>query len=80
MLRQLEAVKGEPVLLRIDGHGAQAELVGGAEDAYCDFARLAASSLPIGLVFFISEAISACRAKFYIVSWRRGDSVAVFSI
>ncbi len=39
-LVSLEAMQGEPVFLRIDGHGAQAELVGGAEDANGDFAAV----------------------------------------
>ena len=41
----LEAVQGEPVLLRINSHGAQVELVGGAEDAYGDFAAIGSEQL-----------------------------------
>ena len=36
----LEAMQGEPIFLRIDGHGAQAKLVSGAEDAYGDLAAI----------------------------------------
>src|SRR5712664_3198701 len=39
-LVSLEAMQGEPVFLRINGHGAQAELVGGAEDSNGDFAAI----------------------------------------
>src|SRR5258708_3834944 len=33
-------MQGEAVFLRIDGHGAEAKLIGGAEDAYSDFAAV----------------------------------------
>ncbi len=33
-------MQGEPVFLRVDGHGTQAEFIGGAEDAYSDFAAI----------------------------------------
>ena len=36
----LEAVQGEAVFLRVDGDGAQAEFVGGAQDADGDFAAV----------------------------------------
>jgi len=73
----LEAVKGEPVLLRIDGHGAQTSLVGGAEDRIAISLRLRASSLRIGLVFFISRR-SVRRAEFYIVSCDEATQLQFF--
>src|SRR5260370_12984238 len=33
-------MQSEPVFLRINGHGAQPEFVGGTEDAYGDFAAI----------------------------------------
>ena len=36
----LEAVQGEAVFVRVDGDGADAQLVGGAEDADGDFAAI----------------------------------------
>ncbi len=36
----LEAVQGEAVFVRIDGHGADAQLVGGAKDADGDLAAV----------------------------------------
>ena len=37
---RLEAVDAEAVLLRVDGHGAQAQFSGGAKDADGDFAAI----------------------------------------
>ena len=37
---RLEAVQGEAVLLGVDGDGAQAQFVGGAQDADRDFAAI----------------------------------------
>ncbi len=37
---RFEAMEREAVFLRVDGHGAQAEFIGGAEDAYGDFAAI----------------------------------------
>jgi len=54
-------MQGEPVFLRIDGHGAQAELVGGAKDAYSDFAAIGGEQFADRFRFFISEAINASR-------------------
>ena len=36
----LKAMQRKPVFLRIDGYGAQAELIGGAEDTDGDFAAI----------------------------------------
>ena len=36
----LETVQGQAVLLRIDGHGAQAQFIGGAQDADGNFAAV----------------------------------------
>ncbi len=36
----LKAMERKPVFLRIDGHGSQPQFVGGAEDAYGDFAAI----------------------------------------
>ena len=41
----LEAVQREPVLLGVDGDGAQAEFVGGPEDADRDFAAVECEEL-----------------------------------
>src|SRR5437879_5176382 len=35
-----KAMQGQPIFLRVDGHSAQAELVGGAKDTYGDFAAI----------------------------------------
>jgi hypothetical protein len=36
----LEAVEGETILLRVDRYGAEIEFVGGAKDAYGNFAAI----------------------------------------
>jgi hypothetical protein len=41
----LEAVQGEPVFLRVDGDGAQAEFIGRAQDADGDFAAIECQQL-----------------------------------
>ncbi len=45
---RLEAMDAEPVLLGVNGHGAQAQLVGGAHDADGDFAAVRDEQLPAG--------------------------------
>ena len=44
----LEAVQGEAVLVRVDGDGADAQLVAGAEDADCDLAAVGGEELADG--------------------------------
>ena len=41
----LKAMQRQPVFLRIDGHRAQAKLIGGAENAYGDFAAIGGEKL-----------------------------------
>ena len=42
----LEAVQGEAILVRVDGHGADAQLMGRAEDANGDLAAIGDQQLP----------------------------------
>src|SRR5271170_2095249 len=44
-LVRLKTVQRQPILLRIDGHGAQAEFVGGAKYADGDFAAVGGEQL-----------------------------------
>jgi len=51
----------EPVFLRIDGHGAQAELVGGAKDADGDFAAIGRQQF--AMVWFRHLRSAQCVAR-----------------
>ena len=50
-LIRLKAVQGEAVFLRIDRHGAQAQLIGRTKDANGDFAAVGRQQFPNGLCF-----------------------------
>ena len=49
-LVRLEAVQGEPVFLRINSYGTQAELVRGTENPYGDFAAIGSKQFSDGFV------------------------------
>ena len=74
----LEAVQGKPVFLRIDGHGAQAKLVGSAKDANGDFA--AVGSQQFANWFHFPHLGPPRSPKFYIVPQPRHETETVFSM
>jgi len=49
-LVSLESVQSEAILLRINSHGAQAELVRGTENSYGDFAAIGSEQFSDGFV------------------------------
>jgi len=60
-----EAVECEAVFVGVDGDGAEAQFVGGAEDANGDFAAVGGEKFADGRRFFHDR-------KFYIFSWMGG--------
>ena len=51
-LIRLKPVKRQPVFIRINGDGAQAKFVGGAEDADGDFAAVGSQQFADGTMLF----------------------------
>jgi hypothetical protein len=66
---RFEAVKGEAVFLGIDGDGAEAEFVGGAENADGDFATVGGEEFANGTLFFhgnqSKRQMDACEILYF---------------
>src|SRR6516225_3175403 len=74
----LEAVQGQPVFLRIDGHGAQAKLIGGAKNADGDFAAVGSQQFADWFLFPLHGG--GALPKFYIVPPQSDEPGTVFSM
>ena len=69
---RFEAMQREPVFLRINGHGAQAEFIGGAKNANGDFAAVSGKQLAnwFGLLH-LTGVYASCKTLYCRVTARR---------